>query len=283
MTPGQTFYLVLFGLYLTTCLVTGSKGAIVIRKKFFKKGWSLGHPFAFLGGLDKSLLINHLLPIRSYSIISNVGDKQKLKIFPPRHTKCIISIIDNEASKLRFFTFVVFYFYFLIIPFTYYHHGDKPITYITILIALLTSVFVTLYFFLLHRKLASKEQDVRWKNVFYALFMPWHVMRLADLLFDVPLLRKIHPLSYAAISSGEPTTNYLSQEYRNTLYLTPSLYNQEEFEILFKHTEFTPNDFTKPPKTEDPSEVNYCPCCHSLFTSQVSHCDECQNIALKKL
>jgi len=235
MTPGQTFYLVLFGLYLTTCLVTGSKGAIVIRKKFFKKGWSLGHPFAFLGGLDKSLLINHL------------------------------------------------YFYFLIIPFTYYQHGDKPITYITILIALLASVFVTLYFFLLHRKLASKEKDVRWKNVFYALFMPWHVMRLADLLFDTPLLRKIHPLSYATISSGESTTNYLAQEYRNTLYLTPSLYHQEEFEIFFKHSEFTPKDFTTPPTAEDSSEVKYCPCCHAVFTAQVSHCDECQNIALKKL
>ena len=283
MTSGQTFYLVLFGLYVTSCLMTGSKNAIVIRKKFLKKGWSLGHPFAFLGGRNRSLIFSHISPLHSYTVIANQENKEYHKIIPTRHAQSILKIIAYAASKLRFFTFLVFYLYFIVIPFTYYNHGDEPITYLIILITLISSIIPIIYFFLLHKKLAPLEKDVRWKNVFYAFFMPWHSMRLADFLFDIPHLRRIHPLNYAAITSGEASLEYLSQQYRNTLHLSRSLYTKEEFDGLFANSEFKALDFISPPVAEDPSEEQYCPCCHSLFTSKANQCDECENITLLSL
>lgn len=283
MTSGQTFYLVLFGLYLITSLMTGSKNALVIRKKFLKKGWSLGHPFAFLGGLNKSLIFIHLIPLYSYTVITTPENRTSSEIILARHTKSILEIIAYAASKLRFFTFLVFYLYFLVIPFVYYNHGDKPITYIVILITLVSSAITIIYFFLLHRKLAPLEKDVRWKNIFYAIFMPWHAMRLADFLFETPRLRAIHPLNYAAIASGESSQKYLSKQYRNTLHLSKSLYNSKEFEALFANSEYKASDFITPPEALDDSEAQYCPCCHSLFTSQSNSCEDCEGISLINL
>jgi hypothetical protein len=284
MTDGQTFYLILFGFYLITGLKTGSKDAFVIKKKFnFVKGWSLGHPLAFLAGTQKSLFFSHIAPLYSYSIIVNYDNKAATKILPARHTKRIIRIIANAASRLRFLTFIVFYVYFIIIPIVYFQHGDTPITYIAILIAILFPIFPATCFFFIHKKISPLESSTRWKNSFYTILMPWHAMRLADFLFQNPHLSKIHPLSYANISSGEATKAYLSQQYRNTLHLTKSLYTEQEFQDFFNISDHSATDFTNPPIPEDPKEKKYCPCCHTHFTAQTIHCEECENLPLVKV
>ncbi|MGJ8656730.1 MAG: hypothetical protein ACSHX6_09780 [Akkermansiaceae bacterium] len=283
MTDGQTFYLILLGFYLTTGLKTGSKDAFILRNKFsFKKGWSLGHPFAFLGGTQKSVFFSHISPIYSYSIVAN-QDNNDAKILPPRHVKRIIRIIANAASRIRFLSFIVFYLYCIIVPVVYFQHGDTPITYIAILIALLFPIFPTICFFFTHKKISPNESNVRWKNSFYAIFMPWHAMRLADFLFQNPHLSQIHPLSYANITTGEASQTYLSQQYRNTLHRTTSLYTKQEFQQFFQNSDLTPQDFTTPPTPEDPTEQQYCPCCHSFFTDQTNHCTDCENLPLVKI
>ena len=284
MTDGQTFYLILFGLYLITGLRTGSRDAIVIKSKFsFKKGWSLGHPFAFLGGTQKSLFFTHISPLHSYSIIVNQENKAATKMLSANHAKNIIRIISNAASRIRFLTFIVFYLYFIIIPVTYYQHGDKPTTYIVILIAILFPIFPSLCFFFIHKKISPEDSITRWKNSFYAILIPWHAMRLADFLFKNRHLSNIHPLSYANITSGEATKTYLSQQYRNTLYLTNSIYSAKEFNDFFKISTYSPADFTTPPTPQDQSEIQFCPCCHALFTTMTNHCEDCENLPLVKV
>jgi len=284
MTDGQTFYLILFGFYLITGLKTGSNDAFVIKKKFsLNKGWSLAHSFTFLAGTQKSLFFTHISPIYSHSIIVNLDNNSATKILPARHVKRIIRIIANAASRLRFLTFIVFYLYFIIIPLVYFQHGDTPVTYIAILIAVLFPIFPALCFFYTHKKISPLQSSTRWKNAFYSILMPWHAMRLADFLFHNPSLSKIHPLSYANITSGEATKTYLSQQYRNTLHLTKSIYSEQEFQELFKISSHTPSDFTTPPIPQDPTEKQYCPCCHTLFTDQTDRCSECENLPLVKV
>lgn len=284
MTDGQSFYLILIGLYLITGLRTGSKDAFVLKKTLsLKKGWSIGHPFAFLGGTQKSLFFSHFSPLYSYSIVANQDNRDTPKILPARHVKRIISIIANAASRIRFFTFIVFYLYFIIIPVVYFQHGDTPITYIAILITLLFPFIPAFCFFFTHKKISPTESGIRWKNSLYAILMPWHAMRLADFLFQNPHLSQIHPLSYANISTRKDTETYLAQEYRNTLHRTKSLYSEHEFQQLFLHSDLTPTDFTTPPTPEDSTEKQFCPCCHSFFTEQTNHCTECENLPLEKV
>ena len=287
MTDGQTFYLILIGLYLFTGLKTGSKHAFVVKKtvslKSLKGGWSLAHPFAFLGGAQKSLFFTHFSPIFSYSIIANLDEKSAMKMLPARHVKRITRIIANAASRIRFFTFIVFYLYFIIIPVVYFQHGDKLPTYIAILTAIAFPIIPALCFFFTHKKISPADRSTRWKNSFYAILMPWHAMRLADFLFHNPHLSQIHPLSFANITSGESTKSYLSQQYRNTLYLTKSLYSKVEFDEFFKISSHTPTDFTTHPTPEDSTEKKYCPCCHTLFTEQTSQCEECENLPLVEI
>ena len=284
MTDGQTFYLLLIGLYLFTGLKTGTKDAIVLKKKMnFKKGWSLDHPFAYMAGTKKSLFFSHFSPLYSYSILVNQEGKDTSKIINPKHLKSIINVISRAASRIRFLTFIVFYLYFIVIPLFYLKYGDTPTTYIAILIALISPIFAATCFFKTHKKLAPDESETRWKHSFYAILMPWHAMRLADFLFENPHFQKIHPLSYASLPDDLNSKNYLSQQYRNTLHLKNSLYSELEFRELFKVSSITPKELMIPPTPEDSTEVQYCPCCNTLYTIKMDYCSECDNLPLVKI
>lgn len=283
MTPGQTFYLILCVFYLLSTIKATKPNSILIQNKLIK-GWSLGHPAMFLGGLQKSLCITHLLPVHSYTIFSAVGGltppKKDQIITRSKNVKKLISKIAYSASCLRMLSFITFYLYFVFIPIAYIRYGDTFPTYMVILAALIMPTFTGIIFVCKHRKLAPEQKDLRWKNFFYCVMMPWHAMRIADTFFLSPHFEKIHPLSFAELCSNQEANDYLSQEYRNTIFLKNSIYTNAEFEKLFSLNSFDPASYLDSPVTEGSGETQYCPCCHTLFTNQASECTDCNDLKL---
>ncbi len=279
MTDGQTFFLLLFIFYVSTSFKADRKHAFIIRKKI-TTGWSLGHPLTFFSGANKSLCFTHISPLKVYSIIVNLDNKSSKKILSPRQTKRIVKTIAHTASRLRLLTVLVFYSYFIILPITYLKFGDTPKTYIVIAIAICFPFISSLYFFMIHKKIAPLDKITRWKQALCAAIMPWQAMRLADYLFDNPHLKKIHPLSLASIAESKSSVKFLSQQYRNSIYLKKSLFKPEEFLTFFSRSSYSPSMFTSPPEPQDSTEKKYCPCCHTLYTDKTNRCTECNNISL---
>lgn len=283
MTTGQTFYTILSVFYLINMVRATKPGSIIIQNKLFK-GWKLSHPSILLGGIQKCLVITHLLPLHSYTIFSAQGGQatvvKKQFITRPKNVKKLISKISHTASCVRSFSFITFYLYFIVIPIAYINFGDTWRTYIIILVALIMPSVTAILFVCKHRRIAPSQKDIRWKNFLYCILMPWHAMRVVDFIFLTPHLEKIHPLSYATLCSNAEARDYLSQEYRNSLYLTDSKYSKQDFEKLFHLNDIDPAPYLKPPVPEGSGETQYCPCCHILFTDQAKQCSECKDLEL---
>jgi hypothetical protein len=276
MTDGQQFYFLMAVFYLWSCLKAAPPKTLSIHQGL-RQTWKLKHPITTLSGLGKAIFLSPLSPWPS-SFALSLGSRSTF--ITASSTLRLVTLTSKATRGLRFTSLLLFLYFFIVLPYTYWAYGDSKQTYICILVCFLLMIACALRFICIHRSIAPNLAGDRYKHAFFAVTMPWHAMRIAD---EIHTLERVSPNNahmLAAISDSKESKEWLAQEYRNALYKQPNACSLKALKKVFNSAAISKNYVALPPSEPDPSAHSFCPCCLTQYTLVSGQCQECHDVSL---
>ena len=276
MSDGQAYLLLLLTFYLLEGCVIAPFGSHLVRSP-------TGHRFTPrsalipLGGIRKSLFLKSVLPAFPASLILPHPNTPDLKTPSPASVARLRRLTIKSTTNLRVYSCLIFFIFFLILPFAYLYRGDDPLTTSLVIFGYGLMLINGIQYFLLHRRFLPSK--ALWSESLFCAFLPWHSMRAADHLLTTPS-RQTHPLSTLLSLPPSPKTNSLLAQ------LWQDCQNDKET-IIFSHwlanRNLDPDTSIQIPEADSPDAAKYCPRCSQTFIETVTHCSDCSNSTLVTL
>jgi len=281
MSDGQTFYAVMMLLYLCSCIKSQASQSVGVRKNAFR-GWRFHPPATEMAGIKKAFFIAPLLPWPSALLVSEPQSKTSSRRYTISSSLRLIRLVHRASSDLRLLSLNVFIFFFGVIPYSYYMEGASNKTFTAIGVSFFLIFLVTARYIGLHRRFNPLDKGERYKQIFLALTMPWHAMRISDELLLSSKFSSIHPLALVSISNDLKGKQYLAKALRDSIYLKKSTYIEQDVRTVFQSLNINTDPILSNPSLDSSSgSTSYCPCCHTSYLVNVKTCSDCDDTPLE--
>ena len=283
MSDGQTFYAVILLLYICSCIKSLTANSVGVSKCPIR-GWRLHPPITTLAGVQKSLFVASLVPWPSALIASQPASGTNVSLPGSIASSLrLIRLAQRASNELRLLSLGIFILFFGLIPYSYYTEAASNKTLTLIGFSFFLIILATLHYMGLHRRFAPEDKAERYKQLFLALTMPWHAMRLSDEFLLNLKFTTIHPLALVSITNDSRGTQYLAQALRDSIYRKKPTFSEKEVRTVFTALHINTEIFlSEPIPDESPENSSYCPCCHSNYTAEIDTCSDCDDTRLIK-
>ncbi|NWK54647.1 hypothetical protein HW115_03430 [Verrucomicrobiaceae bacterium N1E253] len=279
MSDGQSFYLLLLLLYLSSCIKVSARGCQGVVKTAWGS-WRLRPSVASLGGIRKDLFIAPLLPWPPVLILAKgTAEVQLQRRGSQASLLRLTRLIVRASADLRLMSLGVFLTFFVLVPYRYHLEGGSPRVMYTLAVGFILMFAAWLRYSSLHRRLWPKQKAERFKHLFLSMTMPWHAMRLADELLLVSPISGLHPLAAVSLVEGAKGRCVLGKALRESIYLDHASYKEDDLRRLYGLLGVDAESLLMPPDRESGGE-HYCPCCHEVYSQAVDVCSDCKETSL---
>jgi len=236
-----------------------------------------------MAGIKKAFFIAPLLPWPSSLLVSQPQSEASSKRHTVSSSLRLVRLVHHSSSDLRLLSLGVFIFFFGIVPYSYYMEGASNKTFTSIGVSFFLIFLATNRYVGLHRRFDPRDKGERYKQIFLAMTMPWHAMRISDELLLSSKFSSIHPLALVSISNDLRGKQYLAKALRDSIYLKKPTYSEQDVRAVFKSLNIDTKLILSEPSPEKSSRSDsYCPCCHTRYLAGVKTCSDCDDTPLKK-
>ncbi len=282
MSDGQTFYVVLALFYYLECLKFAPPDSLaMISPLGGTRKWRPKQRLMVAWGLGKSVFIGPLLPWPSLIFVvsgSNAKSANEKRVQTVSGVRREVAFLKRSTASLRGLSLVHFLIFFAALPLLYWHYGDHLIVLATVGLAYLLLFATAIHFSKLHKRILPEQSVERLKATLYTAFLPWHAMRCADEIITGRSL-SWNPLAVLAANADNGKTLAILQKlWRESRHLSNPRYPTEAIEALLRIEKLDTTDWITPPKQLESPQ--YCPCCHTGYENQATHCVECPGVEL---
>ncbi|MDQ8187144.1 hypothetical protein [Pelagicoccus sp. SDUM812002] len=284
MTDGQSFYFVLSLFYLIECIKFAPLGSEALVSRTGKFGTcSLRQPFTTAWGLKKSVFLAPLLPWPA-SMYFLTGDNDVtcrssriLLVSSIRHHQ---AFLQKATQPLRALAILNLLNFFVFLPIVYVRTYDERTILWTLAYCYATLLAAALHYRRLHKRLLPREGADRLKTTLYTSLLPWHAPRAVDEILLKSSLRWSPIATLAANVQNKAILRRLQYHWRAVHYHPAPRFNKSAIADALAQADISPADWLEPPTQLDSPQ--YCPCCHSGYETQATHCSDCDGVALRK-
>ncbi len=282
MTDGQSFYFVLTLFYLIECIKFAplESEALISRAGAFG-ACSLRRPFSTAWGLKKSVFLAPLLPWPA-SMYFLSGDAHAAprkprvqRVSSIRHHQ---RFLQRATQTLRSLAVLNLLNFFLILPIVYVRTYDERAILAVVGFCYLTLLGTAIHYHRLHKRILPSEKADRLKTTIYTALLPWHAPRAADEIFLKSSLRWNPVAGLAANVGNKGVLQQLQYHWRAAHFHPAPRYSKPAIADSLRQASIAPDHWLDAPESLDAPK--YCPCCHSGYEKQASHCSDCDGVTL---
>ena len=281
MTDGQSFMLVMLGLYALECFALVRPGERVLVRgwgKFYRER----EPFLDLEGARKRVVFLTFLPLpgRSHVILPAVGEGIGLY---GRAGLRRLGLLNEQADGMRWRGVLIFVVFFLLVPAVYRFSEVVNLRLIGLVVfAYGLGIWQTCAYRAKHRRFFPKADEERLKQVLSMPLLPWVAMKGGDKLALRPDVRN-HPLVVCRELMDKADFEKLAgRTWREVVVRGEDELEKNALSDYLRELGYDLEKLMEVP-TELIGASRYCPLCLTGYEESGSECSDCDGVKTKMI